>query len=52
MHPVDPLTMVGVGDGVPDGCGGAVLEQVGHGGREDGNLAQERGELVSSSGSA
>lgn len=42
VHPAGPL--VGVGDGVPDGCGGGVLEQVGQWGGEDGNLAQEVGQ--------
>ncbi|CAL9667153.1 hypothetical protein SUDANB126_07302 [Streptomyces sp. enrichment culture] len=37
---------VGVLNGLPDGCGGAVLEQADHRYREDGDGAQERGQRV------
>lgn len=49
-HPVDPL--LGVVDRPPGRRGGAVVVQVGHAGREDGDVAQERGEFVSSGGAA
>ncbi len=42
LHPVDPV--VGFLDGPPDGRGEAMLEQVGHRGRQDGNLTQEAGQ--------
>ncbi|GJF26498.1 hypothetical protein SHO565_70620 [Streptomyces sp. HO565] len=42
MHPADAL--VGVGDGMPDGCGWAVPREVGHGCGQDGNVAQEAGQ--------
>ncbi|MCX4426526.1 hypothetical protein OG991_44730 [Streptomyces mirabilis] len=43
VGPGNSLVRVGVVDGAPYGCGGAVLEQVGQRCREDGDVVQEAG---------